>query len=915
MIKGVWSSCVLAVVVLLFSSNGHAQSTEITYQGQLESASAPANGNFDFEFRLFDGGGSQIGSTLTRGAVSVTNGIFSVNLDFGSNFPGASRFLEIGVRQAGGGAFTTLSPRQAVSSAPYAIKSLNADTAASAQTAVSAANATTAGTATNFTGNLAGDVTGTQGSTTVARLRGRNVAAVQPSNGQVLKFNSATSQWEPASDETGAGSGGGDISAVAAGTGLAGGGTSGDVTLNIANGGVGTLQLANASVTDAKIVGVAGAKVSGSVANATNAVTAGDFSGNLAGDVTGTQGATTVARLRGQNVAPAAPTAGQVLKYNGTTNQWEPNTDETGGGGGGGTITGVTAGTGLSGGGATGGVTLNIANGGVGTTQLADSSVTDAKINSVSGAKVTGTVANATNAATATNSTQLGGVAANQYLQTNGNGSGLTNLNASSITTGTLSNARLGQIVNANIADLAVTGPKIAFGAVVKNINTLTDSVTLAAGSNITITPSGNTLTFASTAAAVNAILNQTTPQAGASFNISGSGTAGGTLSGNLVNAATQYNIGGDRVLSVAGSLNVFAGSGVATSNTTGSQNAFFGQGAGQSNTTGSFNAFLGRIAGLRNTTGDSNSFVGANAGVNNTTGGSNAFFGQAAGFSNTTGSDNTLIGSLAGSGSSNLSNATAIGSRSLVSQSDSLVLGSISGVNGAAASTSVGIGTTTPSARLHIRQSSGNLLIGDPGCGPQFNGFGFGATLTCSNYSMLGEGVNTFINRPVGGSILFRSGNVDQLILQPSGQVAILHLGTAGTPQATLCRNPSSQIAFCSSSRRYKTDVDSYLGGIELLRKFRPVEFTWTDGGRRDLGFIAEEVAEIEPLLTFKNQKGEIEGVQYAQITTILVNSIKEQQAQIEAQQRQITDQKRQIDGLIKLACVGKAAEVCGNK
>lgn len=48
---------------------------------------------------------------------------------------------------------------------------------------------------------------------------------------------------------------------------------------------------------------------------------------------------------------------------------------------------------------------------------------------------------------------------------------------------------------------------------------------------------------------------------------------------------------------------------------------------------------------------------------------------------------------------------------------------------------------------------------------------------------------------------------------------------------------------------------------------------------------FGAEQIAEIEPLLTFKNEKGEIEGVNYGQISTVVVNSIKEQQAQIEQQ------------------------------
>ena len=244
----------------VFLPGANAQNTETTYQGQLQSSSTPANGSFDFEFLLFDAlsGGTQIGSTITQNGVAVANGIFSVNLDFGANFPGANRFLEIHVRPAGGGAFTPLLPRQPINSTPYSIRSLNAGTA------------TTAATATSFTGNLSGDVTGPQSATAVSRLRGRDVASTAPLNGQVLKFNSTTNQWEPDTDNTGAGGGGGTITGVTPGTGLSGGGATGNVTLNIANGGVGTTQLADGSVTDAKIAAVSGAKVTGTVANATN---------------------------------------------------------------------------------------------------------------------------------------------------------------------------------------------------------------------------------------------------------------------------------------------------------------------------------------------------------------------------------------------------------------------------------------------------------------------------------------------------------------------------------------------------------------------------------------------------------------------------------------------------------------------
>lgn len=136
-------------MLLVFSSIGIAQTTAFTYQGKLNDGAAAANANYDFEFRLYDAaaGGTQVGSTLARNGVAVSAGIFAVNLDFGPVFPGADRFLEIAVRQSGGGGFTTLSPRQRISSTPYAVKTLNADNATNA---INAKNATAAFRQINF---------------------------------------------------------------------------------------------------------------------------------------------------------------------------------------------------------------------------------------------------------------------------------------------------------------------------------------------------------------------------------------------------------------------------------------------------------------------------------------------------------------------------------------------------------------------------------------------------------------------------------------------------------------------------------------------------------------------------------------------------------------------------------------------
>jgi hypothetical protein len=107
-----------------------AQNTAFTYQGKLTDTGLPASGNFDFQFKLFDtatvGTGTQQGPTLTNASVAVTAGIFTVQIDFGlTALSGPPRFLEIDVRPEGSpDPYTLLAPRQPVTSAPYAVRSL-----------------------------------------------------------------------------------------------------------------------------------------------------------------------------------------------------------------------------------------------------------------------------------------------------------------------------------------------------------------------------------------------------------------------------------------------------------------------------------------------------------------------------------------------------------------------------------------------------------------------------------------------------------------------------------------------------------------------------------------------------------------------------------------------------------------------
>ena len=146
--------------------------TAFTYQGRLKSAGQPANGNYDLRFALYDAssGNGLIGGPVTNAPVIVTNGNFTVLLDFGAVFAGEARWLQIGVRTNGSSdPFAISSARQQLTPTPYALY---------APSAGLAATATTAGTATNLAGNLSGDVTGTQITTVVARVGGQTATDV-----------------------------------------------------------------------------------------------------------------------------------------------------------------------------------------------------------------------------------------------------------------------------------------------------------------------------------------------------------------------------------------------------------------------------------------------------------------------------------------------------------------------------------------------------------------------------------------------------------------------------------------------------------------------------------------------------------------------------------------------------------------
>jgi hypothetical protein len=130
---------VVGLFWLVITQSVQAQGTAFNYQGLLSSAANPANGIYDFRFRLASDplGNNFIGGPFLTNGIVVTNGLFLTAVDFGTGiYNGSNYWLEVDVRTNGAGAYTELSPLQAFTPTPYAVFAENAGNAVSAANVV-----------------------------------------------------------------------------------------------------------------------------------------------------------------------------------------------------------------------------------------------------------------------------------------------------------------------------------------------------------------------------------------------------------------------------------------------------------------------------------------------------------------------------------------------------------------------------------------------------------------------------------------------------------------------------------------------------------------------------------------------------------------------------------------------------------
>lgn len=774
------SAFLLLVVWFVVVSNVDAQSTAFSYQGSLKANGAAANGNYDFEFKLYDHPmvGSQLGGTQTVLNVVVINGVFSVTLDFGNEFSGTARYLEIGVRVAGGpGGYEQLLPRQQIATVPYGIRSLGAQHADTATTAMTATNATNAINA--VTAQDALKLGGISAKEYVVTTDPRLSDARPPTAGSASYIQNQGAAPQASSNF--------NIS----GTGKAG-------TFDAAT---------QFNLNGNRILSTPGSQNFFAGLNAGQNITTGCCN-SVFGESAG------LSNAAGHSNSFFGLSAGQGNSTGSANTFFGRNAGSTNVSGSGNTLIGFFASTGFG--------DLNNA-GAIGNRAwvTASNSLVLGSINGINGAtadtnvgigtsapserlhvvgnglftgnlNVNGTITGGINVSAITGilSPANGGTGLSSpgtngnFLKSNGTAWQSAALAASDITSGVLG-------VNRGGTGLGKPG---AGGNFLRSDGTQWQSVALSASdiaSGVLVTSRGgtglgdpgtagnflrsngsvwasSTLTSADIPSNLSTyIQNQNVgPQTSSDFNISGTGAA------NIFDAGTQFNLAGSPILS-APNLNLLVGIDAGAALSTGHGNVFVGRDAGKNTATGLDNSFFGSRAGELNSVGDSNSFFGERAGASNSSGNENAFFGMTAGASNTQGSNNAYFGFSAAFNSTGSANAffgSGTGPHHSTG-SQNTYLGAGAGVNNTTGNFNTAIGYNT---RFNVDTLSYATVIGADATAMRANSITLGRNDGSDDVIVPGDGyVNGDLN--VTG-VLTANINADSIT---TGTLAVARGGT----------------------------------------------------------------------------------------------------------------------------------------
>lgn len=347
-------------------------------------------------------------------------------------------------------------------------------------------------------------------------------------------------------------------------------------------------------------------------------------------------------------------------------------------------------------------------------------------------------------------------------------------------------------------------------------------------------------------------------------------------------NSTTGFSVGRIGGLGFDNFLNItpdnyFIGHGVAPDISTGIKNSVLGYFAGHSLRTGNSNILIGDSAGY-SLNGNQNIFIGNNAGYFSAGPVRNVFVGYYAGYKNVNGQYNTYIGNGAGRNGTGYYN-TVIGGLAANTNdfgSSNVVIGYVAGrdmVSGNNVYIGMGAGYNNSS------DAGGNIFIGQyagEGLSNQDNRLAIGTRVSGTSSIPLIYGELDNKNVVINGT-------------NPNGKTFWVQ-GSAG----------GAENWNATSDRRLKKDIAEINGALEKVLQLKGVCFNWKDtkthGNKRNIGFIAQDIEEVLPEVV--NKSGKYYTVQYAPVTAVLVEAVKEQQKIIEKLENRISElEKTNVD------------------
>ncbi|MGO9270630.1 MAG: tail fiber domain-containing protein [Terriglobia bacterium] len=348
-----------------------------------------------------------------------------------------------------------------------------------------------------------------------------------------------------------------------------------------------------------------------------------------------------------------------------------------------------------------------------------------------------------------------------------------------------------------------------------------------------------------------------------------------GVLAGNFTTTGVYNTASGTNALysNTSGSNNTASGTSALYSNTAGSYNTASGSGALGANTTGNYNTASGFTALALNTAGFDNTANGYQALYSNTTpiNPTDSSYNTASGFwalhSNTTGSANTASGWGA---------------------LDTNITG---GYN-----TATGVSALQLNSTGSYNTASGNGALAGNTTGSFNTAVGYGADVASGNLTSA---------TAIGACALVRASNA--LVLGAYGAGECVGI-TANTKVGIDVESPSNIFTVLQggghaiadgwdtySSRRWKSDIQSLHGALGKVERLRGVSYTYTANGKHDIGMIAEEVGRVVPeVVSYEENGKDARGIDYARLTALLVEAVKQQQAEIRQLQAEVGRLKR---------------------